>query len=205
MSPARALTALVIVAALAGLLLAGLNTATRERIARNEAQQLMATLQAVLPDHYDNEPHLDRAMLTAPDALGSTDALPVYRARRGGAPAGLVLTVVAPDGYVDAIRLLIGVSAAGEVTGVRVVAHAETPGLGDGIDTARGDWILAFDGRDAEASASDWTLRRDGGDFDQLSGATITSRAVLNAVRRALEYYRLHRNDLYALPSPDTA
>lgn len=205
MSPARALAALVIVAALAALLLAGLNTATRERIARNEAQKLMATLQAVLPDNYDNEPHLDRVMLTAPDALGSADALPAYRARSGGDPAGLVLTAVAPDGYVDAIRLLIGVSAAGAVTGVRVVAHAETPGLGDGIDTARGDWILAFAGRDAEASASDWTLRRDGGDFDQLSGATITSRAVLNAVRRALEYYRLHRDDLYAPPSPDTA
>lgn len=201
MSPARALAVLVVVAALAALLLAGLDTTTRERIARNEAQKLMATLQAVLPDDYDNEPHLDRVMLAAPDALGSTDALPVYRARRGGGPAGLVLTAVAPDGYVDAIRLLIGISAAGEITGVRVVAHAETPGLGDGIDAARGDWIQAFEGRDARSPANIWALRRDGGDFDQLTGATITSRAVLNAVRRALDYYRLHRDDLYAIPS----
>lgn len=203
MSPVRALAALVIVATLAALLLAGLNMATRERIVRNEAQKLLATLQAVLPDNYDNQPHLDQAMLTAPAALGTVDALPVYRARRGGEPAGLVLTAVAPDGYVDAIRLLIGISATGEIHGVRVVAHTETPGLGDGIDAARDDWILAFDGRDTNLPAATWTLRRDGGDFDQLTGATITSRAVLNAVRLALEYYRMHRNDLYALPPTD--
>ncbi len=180
MSPVRGLAALVIVATLAALLLAGLNMATRERIVRNEAQKLLATLQDVLPDNYDNQPHLDQAMLTAPAALGSADALPVYRARRGGEPAGLVLTAVAPDGYVDAIRLLIGISAA-----------------------TRDDWILAFDGRNTDLPAATWALRRDGGDFDQLTGATITSRAVLNAVRLALEYYRMHHNDLYALPPTD--
>ena len=84
MSPARALAALVIVAALAALLLAGLDATTRERIARNEAQKLLTTLQAVLPDNYDNEPHLDRLLVPAPAALGSTDVLPVYRARLGG-------------------------------------------------------------------------------------------------------------------------
>lgn len=205
MSPARALAALVIVAALAALLLAGLDATTRERIARNEAQKLLATLQAVLPDNYDNEPHLDRLLVAAPAALGSTDALPVYRARLGGKPAGLVLTAVAPDGYVAAIRLLIGVSAAGEITGVRVVSHAETPGLGDGIELARSNWILAFDGRDVGSATADWALRRDGGDFDQLTGATITSRAVLHAARRALDYYRENRDELYALPATDTA
>ena len=205
MSPARALAALVIVAALAALLLAGLDATTRERIARNEAQKLLATLQAVLPDNYDNEPHLDRLLVAAPAALGSTDVLPVYRARLGGKPAGLVLTAVAPDGYVEAIRLLIGVSAAGEITGVRVVSHAETPGLGDGIELARSNWILAFDGRDTGSATADWALRRDGGDFDQLTGATITSRAVLHAVRRALDYYRENRDELYALAATDTA
>ena len=205
MSPARALAALVIVAALAALLLAGLDATTRERIARNEAQKLVATLQAVLPDNYDNEPHLDRLLVAAPAALGSTDVLPVYRARLDGKPAGLVLTAVAPDGYVAAIRLLIGVSAAGEITGVRVVSHAETPGLGDGIELARSNWILAFDGRDAGSATADWALRRDGGDFDQLTGATITSRAVLHAVRRALDYYRENRDELYALAATDTA
>jgi electron transport complex protein RnfG len=190
-----------VLAAMAAGLLAALDRATKERIAENEAQQLRLTLQAVLPPgSYDNEPRLDRISVQAADALGSSAPLSVYRARRGGEPAGLVLTAVAPDGYVDAIRLLIGISAAGEVTGVRAVQHAETPGLGDGIDTARSDWILGFDSRPVPAADEVWNLRRDGGDFDQLTGATITSRAVLNAVRRALEYYRMNRNELYALP-----
>lgn len=204
MNPGRALAVLVVVATLAALLLAGLDATTRDRIARNEAQQLMATLQAVLPPGYDNEPHLDRVMIAVPDRPGSADALPVYRARLGDEPAGLVLTAVAPDGYVDAIRLLVGVGADDQVIGVRVIAHTETPGLGDGIDAARSDWILAFDGREAGAADPAWALRRDGGDFDQLSGATVTSRAVLNAVRRTLDYYRMNRETLYALPSVDT-
>jgi electron transport complex protein RnfG len=202
MSRLRALAALVILAAVAGSLLAALDRVTRERIARNEAEQLVRALAAVLPaGAFDNEPHLDRIEVRNPDALGSSGPLSVYRARRNGQPAGVVLTAVAPDGYVDAIRLLIGISAAGTVTGVRAVAHAETPGLGDGIDIARSDWMLAFDGRAVDTPAPAWALTRDGGDFDQLTGATITSRAVLNAVRRALDYYRVHRDELYALPA----
>ena len=201
MSPARALAALVILALVAAGLLAGLDRATRERIANNEAQQLLASLKTVLPaSGYDNAPHLDWATVDAPNALGSED-LPVYRARRDSEPAALVITSVAPDGYVDTIRLLVGISAGGQITGVRAVSHNETPGLGDAIDPERSDWILAFDGRWASAPYATWALRGDGGEFDQLTGATITARAVLNAVRRALEYYRLHREELYALPA----
>lgn len=201
MSRGRALAVLIVVAALAAALLAGLDTATRDRIADNEAQRLIASLDTVLPGGYDNDPHLDLISVSVPGYLGSAEPLPVFRARRAGEPAGLAITAVAPDGYVDAIRLLIGITADGEISGVRVISHSETPGLGDGIELERSDWIRAFEGRRSDATASGWSLRRDGGDFDQLTGATITSRAVLNAVRRALEYYELHRAELYALPS----
>lgn len=197
MTRGRALAVLVSMAMLAALLLAGLDSATRERIARNESQKLIAMLAAVLPPDYDNEPHLDQAQVSAPAALGSIQALPVYRARRDGQPAGLVMTVIAPDAYVDTITLLVGISAQDKVVGVRAIRHAETPGLGDGIETRRGDWIRAFAGRDVASPRSAWALRRDGGEFDQLSGATITSRAVVNAVRRAVEFYQLNREMLY--------
>ena len=201
MSRARALVVLIAVAALAGALLAGLDSATRERISTNEARRLIMSIEAVLPPGFDNEPHRDQALGSAPEALGTDEALPVFRARRGGEPAGLAMTVVAPDGYVDSIRLLIGLDANDTVTGVRAISHSETPGLGDGIDVDRSDWILAFNGRRADGAASELGLRRNGGEFDQLTGATITSRAVLNAVRRALRFYALNRTELYALPS----
>lgn len=201
MSRGRALVVLIAVAAIAAALLAGLDSATRERIAENEAQRLIASLQTVLPGGYDNEPHLDQAWLTAPATLGSKEPLPVFRARRTGQPVGLAITAVAPDGYVDEIRLLIGIDAKGTVSGVRVVSHMETPGLGDGIDIKRGDWILAFDGRRSDDSNESWTLRRDAGELDQLTGATITSRAVVNTVRRVLDYHELNREQLYTLPS----
>lgn len=201
MTPARALAVLVAVAALAAMLLAWLDSTTRARIARNEAEQLIATLAAVLPPVYDNQPHLDQLRITAPAALGSADALPVYRARYKGRPAGLALTVVAPDGYMDAITLLVGISSADAIIAVRAIRHAETPGLGDGIEATRSDWVLNFDGRSVASADQPWALRRDGGDFDQLSGATITSRAVVNAVYRALQYYRLNREMLYTQPS----
>ena len=200
MSRARALLALVGIAAAAAALLAGMDQLTHTRIAENEARKLLATLVTVLPPSgYDNEPHLDRAWVTDPAALRSTDALPVYRARLGGEPAVLVLSVVSPDGYVDRIRLLVGIDSNGRISGVRVVSHAETPGLGDGIQTDVSDWILGFDGRSLNDPANSWVLRRDGGDFDQLTGATITSRAVVNAVRTALGYAQTNSSALFAL------
>ncbi|MGI9330591.1 MAG: electron transport complex subunit RsxG [Gammaproteobacteria bacterium] len=200
MSGARALLALVAIAATAAGLLAGMDQLTRTRIADNEARKLLATLATVLPPSgYDNEPHLDWAWVPDPAALGSADALPVYRARLAGEPAVLVLSVVSPDGYVDRIRLLVGIDTAGRISGVRAVSHAETPGLGDGIQTDVSDWILGFDGRTLNDPASSWVLRRDGGEFDQLTGATITSRAVVNAVRAALTYAQANSPKLFTL------
>ena len=166
---------------------------------------MLQKLQAVLPapDHYNNAPQLD--VLPVVDAVLGDEALPVYRARLDGEPVASVLTAIAPDGYVDEIRLIVGVDTDGVLTGVRVTDHRETPGLGDGIQTDRSDWILAFAGRRIqELPATGWALRRDGGDFDQLTGATITSRAVVKAVSRAVRYYAAHEAALYQpVAAPD--
>jgi len=197
----RGVALLVALAAGIAAALSLVDEATRQRIADNEAARLRARLASVLPESgFDNAPHRDVARLGA-EALGAGEPVPVYRARAGERPVAAVLTVVAPDGYVDRIRLLVGVRADGTVIGVRAVAHRETPGLGDGIETARSDWIRQFDG--ARAGQTRFALARDGGDFDRLTGATITSRAVIGAVQRALDYFDAHREQVFSVEAGD--
>lgn len=193
-------------AALAVALSSGVQSLTRERIAAQQHRARLATLNVVLPaELYDNDPLADRIAVRAPAWLGSNDAVNVWRARRGGAGSALVIEAVAPDGYVGPIRLLIGVRADGTVSGVRVTAHAETPGLGDGIDAAKSDWIGRFAGRALGNPARErWAVQRDGGGFDQFAGATVTPRAIVRAVRRALDYLERHHAELYAA-APDSS
>ena len=121
-----------------------------------------------------------------------------YRARYRGAPAAVVLAPVAPDGYSGKIRLIVGIQYSGVLSGVRVVSHQETPGLGDKIDVRRSDWIKSFAGLSLrDPQQADWRVRRDGGVFDQFTGATITPRAVVAAVRRSLEYFDTHKDTLF--------
>jgi len=190
-------------ALLSVLLLTGTEALTRERVAAARAQAERDALAMVLPPGaYDNDPLVDRITVTAPRWLGSDRPLSVWRARRAGAPSALVLEAVARDGYAGPIELRIGVDAAGRIAGVRVVAHQETPGLGDAIDAGRSDWILGFSGRALGLPPAErWTVRRDGGDFDQFTGATITPRAVVRTVRRTLEYVQAHGPDLHAATS----
>ena len=110
----------------------------------------------------------------------------------------IVFDHVAPDGYNGDIHLLTGILADGRISGVRVVSHKETPGLGDPIELDRSDWILAFTSRSLEDPGPEaWGVRRDGGIFDQFTGATITPRAVVEAVQRVLEYHQANRDALY--------
>ena len=123
----------------------------------------------------------------------------MYRARREGRPVAAVLTAVAPDGYNGAIRLLVGVRRDATVAGVRVVSHRETPGLGDFIEAEKSDWVAQFEDRSlGDPPAERWRVRRDGGAFEALTGATITPRAVVGAVRKALIYFRDRREALFA-------
>ena len=148
---------------------------------------------------YDNKLFEDTLQVRDEKLLGTDEAVTVYRARREGKPVALVMAPVAPDGYSGTIKLLVGIGYDGTLTGVRVSAHHETPGLGDAIDEERSDWIFGFDGKSLDNPPLErWRVKRDGGAFDQLTGATITPRAIVKAVKKTLLYYREHRAALFA-------
>jgi electron transport complex protein RnfG len=179
---------LAVVAFLGVGLLAGVHELTKHRIADQEAAALRARLAEVLdPRRHDNDLVSTVLTVTAPERLGHDRPVRVFLARLAGRPAAVVVETIAPDGYNGTIELLVGVDLAGVVTGVRVVQHRETPGLGDPIEARRSDWIEGFRGRSlGDPPASRWTVRKDGGDFDQFTGATITPRAVTRAIARTL-------------------
>lgn len=173
--------------------------ATAERIAHNERQALLRQITTLVPaDRIDNDILADTRQVQAPDALGTPETT-VYTARLGGRPVAVVLSpVVAPDGYNGPIRLIVGINADGSLAGVRVLAHKETPGLGDKIDAARSDWITRFAGRSlGDPPIGRWKVHKDGGEFDQFTGATITPRAVVKAVKQSLEWAKAHRAALF--------
>lgn len=176
---------------------------THERIAANERAALLRNLHVLIPpERHDNDLFTDVIEVTAPELLGSAEPAAAYRARKDGWPVALVIAATAPDGYSGPIRLLVGINADGTLAGVRVVNHRETPGLGDAIEASRSDWILGFDGRSLDdPKESLWAVKRDGGHFDQFTGATITPRAVVNAVKKALLYFQRNTDRLFAEPS----
>ena len=178
--------------------------ATAERIADNERAALLRRLREIIPpEMHDNDLYHDTIEVRDRALLGTDAPVTVYRVRKGGRPIAVVLTAVAPDGYSGTIKLLIGILFDGTVVGVRVVAHHETPGLGDAIEVERSDWIIRFSGRSLGNPAPErWKVKRDGGVFDQFTGATITPRAVVNAVRLALVYFSRHETQLFAENTP---
>lgn len=193
------------VAALAVALLAGVQWATREQIAATswQTQAQQQALDLVLPaGRYDNRPLADAITVQAPRWLGDDKPHPIQRARRKGRDVALILETVAPDGYRGPIQLLVAVNRDGSVSGVRVTAHDETPDLGGNIDADKSDWITRFSGRSlGNTSLEHWAVRRDGGDFDQFAGATVTPRAVIEAVSRTLQLTGTHGEQMYAAPA----
>lgn len=173
---------------------------TREKIAANERATLQRKLNQLLPaGSYDNDLLDDRITVTLPDVNDRDSVITVYRARNNSADAGLVMTAVAPDGYSGRIKMLIGIRADDTLSGVRIITHRETPGLGDAIDEQRTDWVFGFDGKSiGNPPIERWRVKKDGGAFDQLTGATITPRAIVKAVRRTLLYYQANREMLYS-------
>jgi electron transport complex protein RnfG len=195
--------AVLLLFAVIGTLLVALTfESTREQIAVNEREALLRKLNILVPpERYDNALFEDSIQVIDDHLLGTVEPVTVYRARRDGEPVALVITPVAPDGYSGTIRLLVGINRNGNLAGVRILAHRETPGLGDRIEAQRSDWLLGFDGKSLHNPPMEsWQVRRDGGAFDQFTGATITPRAVVKAVRNSLIYYRDNREALFAVP-----
>lgn len=201
----RTALALGLVALAGTALLTGVHQWTRPRIAEQERRVVLQQLQALIPaDRYDNELHDDHYDFSAGDGFFPGQTITVYRARLRGAPVAAVLKLAAPDGYNGDIHLLIGINFDGTLTGVRVTAHKETPGLGDALETARSDWILGFDGRSLRNPVpTGWAVKKDGGEFDQFTGATITPRAVVKAVRQAQELFARRRDEMFTHDSDE--
>jgi electron transport complex protein RnfG len=172
---------------------------TYEKIKRNEQMVLLRKLNTILPpSEYDNDLLEDQVVLEQDILLGTSAPSTAYLAYKNDKPVAAVLSPVAPNGYSGPIRMLVGIYYDGTVAGVRVVKHRETPGLGDAIESERSDWILGFNGKSLDSpAAKKWKVKRDGGEFDQFTGATITPRAVVKAVHSALLYFNQHRKELF--------
>jgi len=177
---------------------------TRAPIAQSDEQEKLKLISQLLPpDLFDNNVIRDARTLKADALLGSTDGSTAYRARLKGQPSAVVLEAIAPDGYSGRIKLLVAIKASGEIAGVRVVEHRETPGLGDYIELGKSNWIKNFDGASqTRYKDPDWKVKKDGGQFDYMAGATITPRAVVKAVHKALQYFEANRDQLFAAAAP---
>jgi len=203
----RAAAVLATAAIAAVGLVALVHDLARPHIEAAQRAQRVAQLTAMLGGlAYDNDPLADTVMLRDPELLGSDEPLAAYRVRRDGATVAVLVNAVAPEGYGGPIRLLIAVDAGGRLLGVRVLEHRETPGLGDPIEERRSDWIHGFDGRSLDdPPRARWQVRKDGGDFDQFTGATVTPRVIVRAVRGTLEYVERHRAELFGGPAAATS
>lgn len=191
---------LAAIAAICTSLVAFTYQLTDERIAANEQAWLEQSLQPALSGlFFDSGVSESVVTIPAPHELpGSEDAV-IYRVYSGESPVAALFVVSARDGYAGAIRMLVGVDINGNVTGVHVLAHRETPGLGDRIESSKTDWVKQFDGHSLGNPVTDgWKIRRDGGEFDQLTGASVTPRAVVKAVRETLEYFDANAVAIFA-------
>jgi electron transport complex protein RnfG len=194
---------LAVVAILAFGLISVVHEATRDEIAAAARERELARFAEVLGgQRFDNDLLTDTLELRDPELLGTRDPVTAYRARLEGETVAVILAPVAPNGYSGSIGLLVAIAPNGRLLGVRATQHRETPGLGDAIDTRKSNWIEQFVGKSLQAPpAARWRVRKDGGDFDQFTGATITPRAVVGAVANALVYFERHRDELLAAPA----
>lgn len=171
-----------------------------------EKEKLKLVNEVLAPGSYDNKLLADYVEIGPTPALGLDAPSRIFRARRNGQPLALVLEAAAPDGYGGRIGLLVAVRAGGELSGVRVTQHKETPGLGDYVDPVKdknkaSPWIGQFEAKGfAQVAAAEWKVKKDGGRFDQRTGATISARAVTRAVGRALRFAVDNRDSLFAAP-----
>ncbi|MBB6522081.1 electron transport complex subunit RsxG [Pseudoteredinibacter isoporae] len=182
-------------ALLTAAVLAGTQLLTKDRIAaeqRKAAEQALLEIISSLPEKHDNDMLAESLDIpkSLQESLSWRDAEKVYIAKKGEQVLAYLVPAIAPDGYSGDIKILIGITPNGLVTGVRVLAHKETPGLGDKVELKKSDWILSFTGRSlTPENESTWAVKKDGGDFDQFTGATITPRAVVNQVKASVQAF----------------
>jgi electron transport complex protein RnfG len=190
---------LAVFAVLTTLLISGTYLLTRERIAEQQRKAEEKALLEIIPRELHDNVMLDDTLPVTPGAgLGLRQDKRIYLARRDGEVTSAIVPVTAKDGYSGDIDLIVGVNRDGSIAGVRTLNHRETPGLGDKVDLKKSDWILDFKGRSLDDPGPEgWAVTKDGGVFDQFTGATITPRAVVAAVHRALQYVRAENRALF--------
>ncbi|ADI30740.1 electron transport complex subunit RsxG [Methylotenera versatilis] len=174
---------------------------TRAPIEASEKEARLALFKEILPEStYDNDLLKDTVEIAPNEQLGNRQPTLANIAKLNNKTAGVILEAIAHDGYSGDIKLLIAIRADGSISGVRVLAHKETPGLGDYIDIARGNWIKLFNDESVnKTAATQWKVKKDGGKFDYMVGATITPRAVVKAVFKALQFYDANKTTLFAV------
>ncbi len=195
----QASTKMVLFIGLAILVLVSARAFLEPKIVQARINTLKSQLNEIIPETaYNNDLLHDTITLKAPGALGTDKPVTIYRARKDGKPVGVLFETIAPDGYSGDIHLLVGIYADGRIAGVRVLEHRETPGLGDKIELKKSPWILAFNGkRLTPENEAQWHVKKDGGIFDQFTGATITPRAVVKAVKKALVFYQRNKDRIW--------
>ena len=181
-------------------LIAITNQLTHDTIEDNILEAQISAFNEILPNNlYDNDLTTDTALLTANPLLGSEEKIKVHIARLNGEVTGFIFETIAPRGYNGNLDMLIAINKDGVVTGSRVISHKETPGLGDKVDLKKSPWILSFENKSlTNTTLKGWAVKKDGGDFDQFTGATITPRAVVRAVKNTLIYFEQNKNALLA-------
>lgn len=194
---------LAIIAAVCTALVAMTYQFTREPIERNQQALLEQSLSPALANvMFDGNVTESKLVLPAPHGLPGSDDAIVYRVFRQATPVAALFAVTARNGYAGPIRILVGVRYDGTVSGVRILEHRETPGLGDRIVSEKSDWVYQFEGQAlGRPPANDWALKTDGGAFDQLTGASVTPRAVIQAIRETLIYFEANRDSIFAEPA----
>jgi electron transport complex protein RnfG len=193
---------LLMLFAVAGAALVGLTyIETAADIKHNEELTLLRKLNTIIPAAaYDNDLLADTIIIPPQPLLGTAEDTLVYRARKDDRNVAAIFSSIAPSGYNGPIQMLVGVYADGRLAGVRIVKHRETPGLGDAVELSHSKWILGFNNKSlTDPDAKHWKVKRDGGIFDQFTGATITPRAVVSAVHDALLYFDKNQAVLFAI------
>lgn len=178
-------------------LVAVVNLLTQDKIIQQERQQLILTLNDLIPPaSHDNA--ISQECIAVKDELLGKFPQKAYLAKLGEQPVAAAITTIAPDGYNGNIELLVAINLDGSVSGVRTLKHKETPGLGDKIELRKSSWILNFNNKKIIGENDNrWAVAKDGGMFDQFTGATITPRAVVNAVKRTVSYFNQHKEQLF--------
>ena len=194
---------LALIALLGTVLLAVVNDLTFERIVDQEKQRVLQQLSEIIPmTSFNNDLLEDMIKIENEMISRQPEPITVYRARMDGHPVAVLMMLTAPDGYNGGIRLLAGFKYDGTILGVRVITHRETPGLGDPIEIEKSDWILGFSQKSLQnPDTSGWAVKRDGGEFDQFTGATISPRAIVKTIHNALLYFESNRQLLFETPA----